>query len=155
MRIVPLLVVMSLWLPLVAAQDVPFAFESAEQQARFQNLAAELRCLVCQNQSLADSNADLAQDLRQIVYDMLQEGHSDAEIIDFLVARYGDFVLYRPPVKATTVVLWCAPFVLLIAALLIAVRIARRRSAAQSIELDAADRERAKALLSRNEKSAS
>jgi cytochrome c-type biogenesis protein CcmH len=154
MRVI-LLVVISVWLPPVSAQDIPFAFESPEQEARYQALATELRCLVCQNQSLAESNAALAQDLRQIVYNMLQEGRSDAEIIDFLVARYGDFVLYRPPVKATTIVLWCAPFVLLIAALFIAVRIARKRARLEAVELPAADLERARAMLSRNENSTS
>ena len=82
-------------------------------EARLKQLAVELRCLVCQNQTLADSNAPLAEDLRREVREMITKGMSDQEIIDFLVSRYGDFVLYRPPMKATTSLLWLGPFVLL------------------------------------------
>jgi cytochrome c-type biogenesis protein CcmH len=82
-------------------------------EARLKHLAVELRCLVCQNQTLADSNAPLAEDLRREVREMIAKDMSDKEIIDFLVARYGDFVLYRPPLKATTTLLWVGPFVLL------------------------------------------
>lgn len=82
-------------------------------EARLKQLAVELRCLVCQNQTLADSNAPLAEDLRREVREMIAKGMSDQEIIDFLVSRYGDFVLYRPPMKATTSLLWLGPFVLL------------------------------------------
>ena len=82
-------------------------------EARLKQLAVELRCLVCQNQTLADSNAPLAEDLRHEVREMVAKGMSDQEIIDFLVSRYGDFVLYRPPMKATTSLLWLGPFVLL------------------------------------------
>jgi len=82
-------------------------------EVRLKQLAVELRCLVCQNQTLADSNAPLAEDLRREVREMITKGMSDQEIIDFLVSRYGDFVLYRPPMKATTSLLWLGPFVLL------------------------------------------
>lgn len=82
-------------------------------EARLKHLAVELRCLVCQNQTLADSNAPLAEDLRREVREMIAKNMSDKEIIDFLTARYGDFVLYRPPLKATTTLLWVGPFVLL------------------------------------------
>jgi cytochrome c-type biogenesis protein CcmH/NrfF len=81
--------------------------------ARIKHLESELRCLVCQNQTLADSNADLADDLRREVRDLARSGKSDDEIKAYLVARYGDFVLYRPPLKATTLLLWAGPFVLL------------------------------------------
>src|SRR3954462_6220222 len=80
---------------------------------RVAHLAHELRCLVCQNQTLADSNAPLAVDLRNQVREQLKAGKSERDVVDFLVARYGDFVLYRPPLKATTVLLWTGPFVLL------------------------------------------
>lgn len=83
-------------------------------ETRLKHLAVELRCLVCQNQTLADSNAPLAEDLRREVREMIAKDMSDKEIIDFLVARYGDFVLYRPPLKATTTLLWVGPFILLI-----------------------------------------
>lgn len=82
-------------------------------EERLKHLAVELRCLVCQNQTLADSNAPLAEDLRREVREKIVQGMNDKEIIDFLVSRYGDFVLYRPPLKATTTLLWVGPFVLL------------------------------------------
>jgi cytochrome c-type biogenesis protein CcmH len=82
-------------------------------EARLKHLAVELRCLVCQNQTLADSNAPLAEDLRREVREMIAKNMDDKEIIEFLVSRYGDFVLYRPPLRATTTLLWVGPFVLL------------------------------------------
>ena len=92
----------------------PLVFDSPEQQARFNSLTEELRCLVCQNQNLADSDAPLAHDLRQEIFTMMQGGQSDAEIKNFLIERYGDFVLYRPPMQGNTLVLWLAPAVLLL-----------------------------------------
>ena len=91
----------------------PFEFRSAEEETRFQELTLELRCAVCQNQNLADSDAPLAQDLRQEIYDMMQAGRTDDEIKAFMVDRYGDFVLYRPPMKGNTLALWVLPAVLL------------------------------------------
>jgi cytochrome c-type biogenesis protein CcmH len=102
--------------------------EDPAVEARLKHLAIELRCLVCQNQTLADSNAPLAEDLRREVRDMIVKNMSDKEIIDFLVERYGDFVLYRPPVKATTALLWVGPFVLLIVGLAALIITVRRRS---------------------------
>jgi len=95
------------------AADTPFEFEDATQAQRYDRLTAELRCMVCQNQSLADSHADLAQDMRNEVFRMLKDGRSDEQIVDYLVQRYGDFVLYRPPVGATTFLLWFGPPLLL------------------------------------------
>ena len=92
----------------------PLQFSSPEEQERFERLTAELRCLVCQNQSLADSDAPLAHDLRNEVYLMMQAGNTDKEIYQFMVDRYGDFVLYRPPVQSNTLLLWIAPGLLLI-----------------------------------------
>lgn len=107
----------------------PLQFSSPEQQERFNRLAEELRCLVCQNQSLADSDAPLAQDLRQEVFTMLESGASDEQIKSFLVERYGDFVLYRPPVQGNTLVLWVGPILLLVAgAAVIGFNVRRRRS---------------------------
>lgn len=91
--------------------------DPAALESRFKTLTEELRCLVCQNQTIADSNAALAVDLRNEVQRMLQAGATDAAIIDYMVARYGDFVLYRPPVKATTLLLWSAPALFLFAGL--------------------------------------
>ena len=97
-------------------------------EARLKHLAVELRCLVCQNQTLADSNAPLAEDLRREVREMIAKDMSDREIINFLVARYGDFVLYRPPLKATTTLLWVGPFVLLAIGATVLVITLRRRA---------------------------
>ena len=94
---------------------------------RIRQLSEKLRCLVCQNQSLADSNAELAQDLRQQLREQVASGRSDDQILDYLVQRYGDFVLYEPPFKSTTVLLWTGPFVLLAAAALVLVATLRRR----------------------------
>lgn len=101
-------------LNLAHAADTPLSFADPSRQAEYEILLDELRCLVCQNQSLADSHADLAQDLRHEVYRMLEEGRTRAEVLDFMVARYGDFVLYRPPLKRTTWLLWGAPVLLLL-----------------------------------------
>jgi cytochrome c-type biogenesis protein CcmH len=97
----------------VMAQE-PLVFESQEQQDRFDKLTKELRCLVCQNQNLADSDAQLAHDLRREVHELLLTGRNDDEIKQFLVDRYGDFVLYRPPVQTNTYLLWIAPMILLL-----------------------------------------
>lgn len=98
----------------VTAREAPEASYDPVLEKRLLALSEQLRCLVCQNQNIADSNAELAQDLRLEVRKMLVAGKSDQEIIDFLVARYGDFVLYRPPVKSTTWLLWAGPGVLLL-----------------------------------------
>jgi cytochrome c-type biogenesis protein CcmH len=103
-------------------------FESPAQEAQYRGLIEELRCLVCQNQNLADSDADLAKDLRGQVYQMVQEGRSDREVVAYMVARYGDFVLYRPPVQGTTLLLWAGPFILITIAVLVLVRAVRRRA---------------------------
>jgi cytochrome c-type biogenesis protein CcmH len=110
-----------------AKEAIPAAADPV-LEARMLRIAAELRCLVCQNQTIADSHADLAQDLRRQVREMLQRGESDQQIIDFMTARYGDFVLYRPPVKATTLILWFGPGLLLVAGLGTLVWVLRRRS---------------------------
>ncbi len=103
-------------------------FENPEDAERYRALTNELRCLVCQNQTIADSNADLAVDLRDQVAEFIREGRSDMEIITFLTDRYGDFVLYRPPVQSTTWLLWTGPFILLGIALLSMGLILRKRS---------------------------
>jgi cytochrome c-type biogenesis protein CcmH len=102
-------------------------FAQPDLDARLKKLEEELRCLVCQNQSLADSNAPLAEDLRREVRALAKEGKSDEQIKEFLVTRYGDFVLYRPPVKSTTWLLWFGPFVLLAGGVLIWWIVLRRR----------------------------
>ena len=109
------------------AQEPP-VFDSLEQEMRFAELTAELRCTVCQNQNLADSDAQLAQDLRKEIYGMIRAGRSDEEIKIFLVERYGDFVLYRPPVQGNTLALWAVPVVLLFGGALAVVFVVRNRN---------------------------
>jgi cytochrome c-type biogenesis protein CcmH len=141
-----------LWLgllPLQAKEAAPLAEDPVIEQ-RMMAISEELRCLVCQNESLAGSRADLAQDLRREVRELLKAGKSDQEVKDFLVSRYGDFVLYRPQVKPTTYLLWAGPFVLLVAGLFGLIRFLRRRAAeptAADAPLTDAERQRAEALL--------
>ena len=96
------------------ATQEPLVFKDPEQEKRYNDLTLELRCLVCQNQNLSDSDAPLAQDLRQEIYDMMQAGQSNDQIKTFMVERYGDFVLYRPPMQGNTLALWTIPGVLLL-----------------------------------------
>lgn len=106
----------------------PREFATPEEEARFAELTDELRCTVCQNQSLSDSDAPLAQDLRDEIHTMLRQGNSDEDIKRFLVDRYGDFVLYRPPVRGNTLLLWLAPLLLLTTgAVVMAMTIRRHR----------------------------
>ncbi|WP_425479168.1 cytochrome c-type biogenesis protein [Pseudoxanthomonas composti] len=105
----------------------PLQFRNAAEEARFQALAHELRCVMCQNQSLADSNAQVAHDLRREVLVLMQQGRSDAQIKQFLVERYGEFVLYRPQVEPGTWLLWFGPLALLLLGGLVLWRVVRRR----------------------------
>jgi len=122
-----LLVIILLIPSLAVAEEARPLADNPQIEARLKTLAVELRCLVCQNQTLADSNAPLAEDLRREVREMIAKDMSDREIIDFLVQRYGDFVLYRPPWKASTTLLWLGPFLLLIAGATTLVLTLRRR----------------------------
>jgi len=118
-------------------------------EKRLQHLSEELRCLVCQNQTIADSNAELAQDLRREIRGMIRDGKTDKEIIDFMVVRYGDFVLYRPPVQGNTLLLWGGPLALMLLGLAVLLRYLRRRAArvADDAPLSADEASRAEALL--------
>lgn len=132
----------------------PREFASEAARARYQSMIAELRCLVCQNQNIAESNAPLAQDLRREVYQMIQTGRSDRDIIDFMVQRYGDFVLYRPPLNAVTLALWAGPAVLALLgfAFLLQVLARRRREAREaSAPLSAQEQARLAALVDAGE----
>lgn len=122
-------------------------FASEQMEEDYKTLVAELRCLVCQNQNLADSNAELAVDMRTKVYNMLNEGKSKTEIADFMVARYGDFVLYRPPVKSSTFMLWFGPFIFLLIGAVIAITYVRRQSGSEQSGVDTQTRKRAHSLL--------
>ena len=122
------------------AIDTDKAFDDPKLQARYEHIIEEVRCLKCQNQSIKDSNAFLAGDLRREIRRMLSEGKTDEEIYDFLVARYGEFALYRPRMSGKTLVLWIAPILLLLAGGFVLVNILRRRMA-MPIDGDAAAEE--------------
>ena len=128
-------------------------FDKPEQKAVYERLIYELRCLVCQNENLAASNADLAKDLRDEVYEMItQKNMSEAEIKDFLVERYGDFVLYKPPVKKTTWLLWGGPFVLLLFGFVIMLVIIKNNRKQPEVKLDDAKRDEVKKILELEDK---
>jgi len=154
MRIPPFLIALLLGLALTQAGAgtlAEFTFDDPQQTEDFRALTSELRCLVCQNESLAGSNAELAQDLRQEIYEMMQAGKSKQDIIDFMVARYGDFVLYRPPLKPSTYPLWFGPVVLLAIGGLLLVRTLRRKQQSTETELSDEERERISQLLNNPE----
>jgi len=123
-----ILATLMLFLCTLAAAADPLIFTDSEQEARYLHLTTELRCLVCQNQNLADSDAPLAQDLRKEIHQMLQAGRSDDEIKTFMIDRYGDFVLYRPPLQVNTLALWLMPAVLFLAGGLVIFIIVRKRA---------------------------
>lgn len=141
-----LLLLLCLIAPAHAKEAAPAAADP-QLEKRLIHLAEELRCLVCQNQTIAESNAPLAVDLREQVREQMKKGASDEEIIDYLVARYGDFVRYRPPLKATTVLLWFGPVLLLVVAFLVLMRRLRSRRAEPLAPLNDSERARAAALL--------
>ena len=141
-----ILVLISLTAPALAKEAKPV--EDPQIELRMQALTQQLRCLVCQNETLADSRADLAEDLRKEIREQMKAGKSDQEIIAFLTQRYGDFVLYKPPVKATTYLLWFGPFVLLLGGTLLLYRyLKHRREIIQDQPLTAAEHKRAEELL--------
>jgi len=131
----------------MAAGLEAFDFSGNVDEDRYKYLIAEIRCLVCQNQSLADSDAELAHDLRREVWELMDKGQSDPEIADFLVTRYGDFVLYNPPVKPSTYILWYGPFVLLAIGLLMLARTLKRRGKQMESKFSAEEQERLKQIL--------
>ena len=153
MRTAFLLLLWVFVMPAMGAVEV-YQFDTPAQEERYKKLVAELRCTVCQNQNLADSNAELASDLRNKVYEMIRAGKTDAEIYGFMVERYGDYILYRPPVKTSTALLWLGPFIFMAVgvALLINFVRRRRREAADSVEEDRL--EKARQLLEQEDKSA-
>jgi len=128
-----------------------FTFEDPARAEAFRELIEEIRCLVCQNESLAGSQADLAQDLREEVYRMFQEGKSRDEIVEFLVARYGDFVLYDPPLKPSTYVLWFGPFLLMGVGAFFLVRTLLQKRLSPDRELSDEERQRLQELIARAE----
>ena len=150
----PLALALSLFIAAGAHAAVdPWKFDTPEQEATYTQLIEELRCLVCQNQNLADSNAELAIDLRRQVKEMVSAGSDRDQIADYMVDRYGDFVLYRPPVKGSTWFLWFGPLLLFFVAALSLAVVIRRRSAgeAETEHLSDAERQRAEKLLQDND----
>jgi len=130
-------VMVPLMAPMTALAAEPLSFASDEQEQRFKDLTEELRCAVCQNQSLADSDAPLAHDLRQEIHDMMMDGQSNEQIRGFLVDRYGDFVLYRPAIGGNTLLLWLAPALLLLGGgAVVAYSVRRHRLAGDAGDLD-------------------
>lgn len=141
-----------------ASQAAIDTYEFADQQTRerFHQLNGELRCPKCQNQSLGDSNSPIATDLRAQVYRLLNEGKSDQQIKDYLVARYGEYILYRPELAGHTLMLWLAPLALLLIGLVVVlILIKRRRSGTQNTALDVGEQENLKTLLQGNERQSS
>jgi cytochrome c-type biogenesis protein CcmH len=142
------LIVLFFLVPLVVQGKVDaYHFDDPKKEARYKQLIDELRCLVCQNQNLADSNAELAQDMRRLTYEMVLRGESNEQIASFMVERYGDFVLYRPPFKNSTVMLWVGPFLILGGGVLILFFFIRRRGRAPTTQLTEQEQERARRLL--------
>ncbi len=133
--------------PLLAAIE-SYEFESTQMEADYYRLVRELRCLVCQNQNLAGSNADLAKDLRRQTYEMLTQGNTPDQVVQYMIDRYGDFVLYRPRLKRDTLLLWFGPFVMLVLVLWLVIRAMRKKQNLVPPNADAL--ERARQLLSDN-----
>ncbi|WP_241238865.1 cytochrome c-type biogenesis protein [Colwellia sp. Arc7-635] len=132
------------WISSVNASPVDtFEFQDDATKLRFQILSKELRCPKCQNQNLADSNSKIAVDLRKNLYNLLQEGKSDQEILDFMVYRYGDFVLYRPQLKQQTYILWFGPLIILFGFVASLIFVLRKRNRAKASELNLSSNEQA------------
>jgi cytochrome c-type biogenesis protein CcmH len=129
------------------AEEAPLLAKDPELEERVKAISLELRCLVCQNQTIADSNAGLAVDLKNQVRDMLRQGMDERQIKEFMVERYGDFVLYDPPIKRTTMVLWAGPLLMLFIAFWFAVKVVRRRSKSVDTDQTSKDIDRARELL--------
>ena len=146
-----LLVVLMLRVGFAMSAVESVQFSSPEYEARYNAMIAELRCLVCQNQNIAGSNAALAMDLRRQVHEMIERGDSDDTIKEFMVTRYGDFVLYRPQMKGRTLLLWIAPAVLLLGGLGIAFFIIRGRKKATQADFSEAEQKRIRDLLDNSE----
>ena len=148
-----LLIAVSFSLAAVAAPIETFKFDSPETEKVFRTLSEEIRCLVCQNQNIAESNADLAKDLRLEIYTMLSKGKTEDEIVEFMVDRYGDYVLYRPPFKPVTWLLWFGPAIIFVIGLIFVVRFMKSQSMSRVEEgLSEEDLERIKNLHAEQDK---
>jgi cytochrome c-type biogenesis protein CcmH len=138
----------------MAANIEVYKFEDPEQEEIYKDLIGELRCLVCQNQNIADSNAELAQDMRRKTYELVKAGKDKGEVADFMAERYGDFVLYKPPFNATTALLWVGPFLLFFIAIWLMLRTIRaRRADNETATLSQEQLNEASQLLDKDKKS--
>ena len=148
LKLIALLVCLILLTPMVEAKEAKSMVADPEMEKVVNKISAELRCLVCQNQTIADSSAGLAVDLKNQVREMVKKGQSQDEIVEYMVTRYGDFVLYRPPVKPTTMLLWAGPFLLLLIGLtVLAANLRKRAALLKDGDLSSEENERLKALL--------
>lgn len=138
-------------IPILEAAVEVKPFENPEYEQRYKNLINEFRCVVCQNQNIADSNAALAKDLRKQVFNMINAGKSDEEIMMFMVTRYGDFVLYRPQFNSTTFFLWVGPFIIFVVGLYFLINFIRRRKEVVVTELSQKEKEKINKLLDEKE----
>ncbi|MCW8876977.1 MAG: cytochrome c-type biogenesis protein CcmH [Kangiellaceae bacterium] len=129
----------SIFISLVSAEITIYEFDDPELELRFNNLSQELRCPKCQNNNLADSDAPLAVDLKDIVYEKMNQGQSDEQIVGFLKERYGDFITYRPPVKPSTWLIWFGPFVLLLGGFVIILRFVSNRKESTIVKAEVAE----------------
>ena len=150
MRFWLILLTLLMAVPAMARIEI-HSFDDPAKERTYKKLIDELRCLVCQNQNLADSNAELAQDLRRQTYEMVESGATQQEVIDYMVQRYGDFVLYRPPLKNSTLLLWVGPFIILAVGVIVLILFIRRRSREQTPQLSGSEHERAASLLEQND----
>ena len=142
---------LSVNIPLSAATLSEYKFEDAAQTEDFRAIIEEMRCLVCQNESLAGSNAELAVDLRNEIYDMMQAGQTKDDVIQFMVARYGDFVLYNPPMKPSTYPLWFGPLILFLIGAILLLRTLNRKKRSQEATLSDDEEQRLASLLNQTD----
>ena len=131
----------------IQARVAAYEFDTPDQEAAYKEMVNELRCLVCQNQNIADSNAELAQDLKRKTYEMVMQGKDKNEIAVFMVQRYGDFVLYRPPVSNTTLLLWSGPFIIFVIGIIVLIRVIKSKQRDQSNQLTAEEKAKAEDML--------
>ena len=143
----PLLLVLTMSPPVLQADIDAYQFDDPAKEALYKKLIKELRCTVCQNQDIADSNAELAADLRRKTYKMVQEGRDEAYVLDYMSQRYGDFVLYRPRLQSNTLLLWIGPFIILLVGVYVLLRFIRRKPSETEPVLTEEERKRAEALL--------
>ncbi len=152
MHRLPLLLIILL-IPVLATAEIEVNhFNDPEQEATYTQLIHELRCLVCQNQNLADSNADMAKEMRHKTYQLVKGGASYDDVADFMARRYGDFVLYRPPFNISTLLLWVGPFLILGGALFFLISLIRKRNQEAPVKLSDSDHKRAQNLLDEEDK---